>query len=60
MIKIYYDPVTGAVIAQAGRKQSMEGVYIEYNDYININDWRVNVDTKEVIYDPQPINSFTG
>jgi hypothetical protein len=49
MIRLFYDAVTGEITQAATAKWAVsEGTYIDVPKEINITQWRVNVETKQL------------
>jgi len=58
MIRIYYNPTTGEITGSATHPfQTDEGTYIDTEQTIKINEYKVDIDTLQLIYlGPQPIS----
>lgn len=58
MTRIYYDPTTGVITGSATHPfQTDEGNYIDIEQSIKINEYKVDTDTLQLIYlGPQPIS----
>ena len=49
MIRLFYDAVTGEITQAATAKWAIsEGTYIDVPKEINITQWRVNVETRQL------------
>lgn len=57
MTRIYYDPVTGEILGSATHPfQIDEGTYIDIEQPIKINEYKINLQTQQLEYlGPQPI-----